>query len=828
MRAVQPFELVELAVDPTIAPSAGFHKLYYKGGYLTTMNASAIPTDVVLDRPLDNFLAVSTAIPINAADTVLQAFNKIQGTFNNIRLVGEVTGTAVYNAGFLEINCIVASSAITIDITDGVTTETVNDGETITFADSSSIDFVISAVNTVSASVIPGAVDHDLLLNFVANEHIDHSSVILTAGIGLSGGGDITVNRTFDLDIPSLPALTDGGVLDPADTFAVYNASATAHEEVTFAQLVAAIGTPNLQAVTDVGNSTTNTIIANKFESDTIQVTGGIGTQGTMTWNTSEATLELVNNGSTTLIGQDFHYHVRNNTGGLLAKGTVVQATGTIGGSGKITVGPYLADGSTPSKYLIGVLQEDIANSQEGKVHGKGKITGLNTTGGLSAGGLETWIDGDVLYCDPNNTGLLTNVKPEAPNQKIPIAFVIYAHASQGILQVRTQPDQSLSDNEEVQISAVQDVDLLTWSAANSRWENASLATLGIATTTQLGDYLPLAGGTMTGDIVMNTNSLVNSTTSFYLGTAPYGYAVVETNNDSGSYLLYNNVSGFTGRLTRTVLTADHTWTFPNATGTVALISDLNSYLPLAGGTMTGDIIQSIAPTLGTHLTNKDYVDSLVQGIDWKESVIDEIDFTSAEPGSPNVGDRYINTATGNSSGTTQAVTVNYIYEWNGVDWTEIAVNEGATTRNETSDTIRHFDGVNWINLGSAQNHNSLSGLQGGTANEYYHLTSAQHTIATQAATTSLSGYLTSTDWNTFNDKSESASGLLDTWTLISGNDYYQDFTHNLGTEDVVVEIYNSTTKKTVIPGEIERLNTNTVRISVSGNSTDYRITVVK
>lgn len=40
-------------------------------------------------------------------------------------------------------------------------------------------------------------VDHDQLLNFVADEHVDHSSVTLTAGGGLTGGGDITANRTF-------------------------------------------------------------------------------------------------------------------------------------------------------------------------------------------------------------------------------------------------------------------------------------------------------------------------------------------------------------------------------------------------------------------------------------------------------------------------------------------------------------------------------------------------------------------------------------------------------------------------------------------------------
>ena len=53
----------------------------------------------------------------------------------------------------------------------------------------------------------------------------------------------------------------------------------------------------------------------------------------------------------------------------------------------------------------------------------------------------------------------------------------------------------------------------------------------------------------------------------------------------------------------------------------------------------------------------------------------------------------------------------------------------------------------------SSSNHNELNALQGGQSDQYYHLTSAEHTIATQAADTSNSGYLTTTDWDTFNDK---------------------------------------------------------------------------
>ena len=40
---------------------------------------------------------------------------------------------------------------------------------------------------------------HDNLSGFVANEHIDHSSVSMIAGNGLTGGGDLTADRTLNV-----------------------------------------------------------------------------------------------------------------------------------------------------------------------------------------------------------------------------------------------------------------------------------------------------------------------------------------------------------------------------------------------------------------------------------------------------------------------------------------------------------------------------------------------------------------------------------------------------------------------------------------------------
>jgi len=48
-------------------------------------------------------------------------------------------------------------------------------------------------------STTDGDIVHDNLSGFVANEHIDHSSVTLTAGTGLTGGGTIAASRTFNV-----------------------------------------------------------------------------------------------------------------------------------------------------------------------------------------------------------------------------------------------------------------------------------------------------------------------------------------------------------------------------------------------------------------------------------------------------------------------------------------------------------------------------------------------------------------------------------------------------------------------------------------------------
>jgi len=97
--------------------------------------------------------------------------------------------------------------------------------------DTSSIDFTYDDnANTITADVLPGGVDHNSLSNYDANEHVDHTGVTITAGTGLSGGGDISSDRTIDLDITELNAETS--VDGTADYVVIYDTGGTTHKKV--------------------------------------------------------------------------------------------------------------------------------------------------------------------------------------------------------------------------------------------------------------------------------------------------------------------------------------------------------------------------------------------------------------------------------------------------------------------------------------------------------------------------------------------------------------------------------------------------------------------
>ncbi len=195
--------------------------------------------------------------------------------------------------------------------------------------------------------------------------------------------------------------------------------------------------------------------------------------QGEFAWNADEETFDYGLNGAVLQGGQEVHYHVRNNTGVQIDDGKAVMAIGTLGASGRITIG--LMDGSdiANAKFFLGIATEDIADGTDGKVTFFGKVRGLTTTG-IPEG--ETWNEGDVLWINNTVLGGLTNVMPTTKT-KLPIAFVVTKHATNGTLAVRSTDGTYFLEAHDVDISGQSDEDYIYWDNATSAWKARSFDT---------------------------------------------------------------------------------------------------------------------------------------------------------------------------------------------------------------------------------------------------------------------------------------------------------------------------------------------------------------
>jgi hypothetical protein len=98
---------------------------------------------------------------------------------------------------------------------------------------------VTSGPDTATFTLNEGNIVHDNLSGFVANEHIDHSAVSITAGIGLSGGGNLTTTRTLNLDINGLTAVT---TTENTDFIAIYDDSVGGVRKISYANFIDAAG----------------------------------------------------------------------------------------------------------------------------------------------------------------------------------------------------------------------------------------------------------------------------------------------------------------------------------------------------------------------------------------------------------------------------------------------------------------------------------------------------------------------------------------------------------------------------------------------------------
>lgn len=98
-----PLEVPNYVGTPADHADTGFALLYIKNGWMTRQDEGGLESDLVLRRPLDGFSLPTNATEIVAADPLITALEKLQKSLLSITITGDVTGTAAYNAGVLEI-----------------------------------------------------------------------------------------------------------------------------------------------------------------------------------------------------------------------------------------------------------------------------------------------------------------------------------------------------------------------------------------------------------------------------------------------------------------------------------------------------------------------------------------------------------------------------------------------------------------------------------------------------------------------------------------------------------------------------------------------------
>jgi len=398
-----------------------------------------------------------------------------------------------------------------------------------------------------------------------------------------------------------------------------------------------------------------------------------------------------------------------------ITKGQTLYVSGTSGSSGKLLVSPFIANGTIPARFLVGIATENAAQGANVHVMRTGILRGLNTT---------AWSAGQDLWASTTVAGGLQATVPTAPNLKLSIAFVVTSHAQVGELAVRINTGHYLADAHDTEVSGILAGQLLRHTG--TRWENWSPnfltgatgtlntipkfgagnalvnsviteanGNIGIGTQAVSDARLHLAGSSSTSSTIKQTffgvatsKTKINSAGQWCFGLdgadgdterlviAQSGAVLLNTTLDRGQNFQVEGTALISSSLTTPAIgntngvTANNTWTFPS-----------NVNIPLL-------------PTANTHATSKQYVDNLVatgikEGIPVRTISLTNITLSGTQTISGvslDAGDRVL------VAGQTNSVE-NGIY----------IVSSGAWSRAADSDTDLELRGYNYLIIEGSQ-----------------------------------------------------------------------------------------------------------------------------
>lgn len=281
-------------------------------------------------------------------------------------------------------------------------------------------------------------------------------------------------------------------------------------------------------------------------------------------------------------------------------KGQAVYVSGADGTN--VIVSKASNTSEATSSKTVGLLAQTLATNGKGYVITEGLLSGLNTSTANIGDPVWLGVNGDLIY------GLVN--KPYAPAHLVYIGVVVRVNANNG--EIFIQPQNGFEMDELHNVSARNPANnaILAYNTTTSLWEKNTIGGVLGYTPANAATYVPYTGATadvdlgnfdFSADTITSKSNVVVSNNGgnahaliLQNGTGAYssGLNAVSLVSDIDNVNALRIVSdiatvGRIASISLNLLTANSPklYYLPNASGTLALTSNLDSYVPYTGAT---------------------------------------------------------------------------------------------------------------------------------------------------------------------------------------------------------------------------------------------------